>query len=170
MTEDKIHLVEGYKTANCCSPRPDCEISGYFSHNGIMVVHRNQCINLNKVDPERIIKLSWPEILDKPPEKPDDDYELLEELDLMIMLHHREYGVDYSLKVARVLHEDKQAVFDSHNKLREMNILKRVKPLIIQYRKGIVDNKWIKHRNHTYYQLTEKGDLYLDHYLEDKTS
>jgi len=34
----------------------------------------------------------------------------------------------------------------------------------MQYRKGIVDNKWVKHRNHTYYKLTEKGTKYLDYF------
>ncbi|MFH2049803.1 MAG: DUF2250 domain-containing protein, partial [bacterium] len=77
----------------------------------------------------------------------------------------REYGVDYSLVVARKLNIPKQAAFDCHKKLREMGLLERVKPLIIQYRKGIVDNKWIKHRNHTYYDLTDKGKSYLDCYI-----
>ena len=65
-----------------------------------------------------------------------------------------------------MLHVSKQAVFDSHKKMREMKLLKRVEPLMIQYRKGVVDNKWIKHRNHTYYELTDKGNQYLDFYLK----
>ncbi|MFH2037144.1 MAG: DUF2250 domain-containing protein, partial [Candidatus Zixiibacteriota bacterium] len=88
--------------------------------------------------------------------------------DFKIMNHHKIYGVDYSLKVARMLNLDKQIVFDSHKKLRDLNLLERVKELMMQYRKGIVDNKWIKHRNHTYYNLTEKGEQYLTHYLNQK--
>ena len=40
----------------------------------------------------------------------------------------------------------------------------RVEPLMIRYRKNIVKGKWIKHRNHTYYELTEKGRKYLAHH------
>ena len=54
--------------------------------------------------------------------------------------------------------------------MREMGLLERVEPLIIQYRKGIVDNKWIKHRNHTYYGLTSKGESYLRYHIARSNS
>ena len=60
---------------------------------------------------------------------------------------------------------DKQTVFDRHRKLREMGLLERVTATMVRYRKGIVDNKWIKHRNHTYFDLTDRGRKYLHHYL-----
>ena len=167
MSNRKIYLNEGYKLAKCCKPEPECPISGYYSYNNEMVVHRSECKNLRKVEKERIIDIKWKDILADAPEMPDDDFNDLENLDFQILKHHQEYGNDYSLKVARMLHKPKQDVFDSHAKLRKMKLLERVKPLIIQYRKGVVDNKWIKHRNHTYYDLTEKGKLYLNYYLEN---
>lgn len=167
MSENKIILAKGYKRANCCKPEPDDMISGYYSYNNEMIVHKSDCPNLSKVEEARRIKLEWADILEAAPGTPDRDFYELSELDFIILKHHKIYGVDYSLKVARVLHADKQAVFESHNRLREMYLLERVKKLIIQYRKGIVDNKWIKHRNHTYYKLTEKGNLYLEFYLQN---
>lgn len=162
MTDNKIYLHEGYKLAGCCNPEPEDAISGYYSHNNEMIIHSEDCPNLHKVEPERIIKLEWKEILAKKPEEPDKDYSELNELDFIILAHHEAYGNDYSLKVARMLNKSKQEIFDSHAKLRNLRLLTRVKPSIIQYRKGVVDNKWIKHRNHTYYDLTDKGRLYLD--------
>jgi hypothetical protein len=167
MSEKKIILAEGYKRANCCMPEPNDPISGYYSYNNEVIVHTSECPNLRKVEEARRIKLKWEEILESEAAVPDEDFCELDELDFKILKHHKTYGVDYSLKVARVLHADKQAVFESHARLKEMNLLERVKKLIIQYRKGIVDNKWIKHRNHTYYDLTEKGKLYLEHYLQN---
>ncbi len=166
MSDDNLIFAEGYKRANCCKPVKDDSICGYYSYNGVMIVHKMDCPNLEKVEEARRVPLKWKDILDKPPETPDDDYTELKEIDFEILIHHQEYGVDYSLKVAKMLNRPKQDVFDSHSKLREMGLLSRVEKLIIQYRKGIVDNKWIKHRNHTYYQLTDRGELYLKYHLE----
>ncbi|HDS01701.1 MAG TPA: DUF2250 domain-containing protein [candidate division Zixibacteria bacterium] len=167
MAKKGIYLAEGYKLAKCCNPEPGSQICGYYSYNNEMVVHKKGCKNLAKVEKERLVDLKWKEILAAAPEMPEGDFANLTELDFEVLKHHRDYGNDYSLKVARMLHKPKQDIFDSHAKLREMNLLERVKPLIIQYRKGVVDNKWIKHRNHTYYDLTEKGKLYLSHYLHE---
>jgi hypothetical protein len=166
MANKEIYLAEGYKIAKCCKPEPESEICGYYSYNSMMIVHTGGCKNLAKVEKERLVDLKWKDVLADAPEKPGVDFAELTDLDFQILKHHQAYGNDYSLKVARVLHKPRQNVFDSHAKLRKMKLLERVKPLIIQYRKGIVDNKWIKHRNHTYYDLTEKGKLYLDHYLK----
>lgn len=168
MTES-VRLKDQYTRAKCCNPSPPDSIIGYFSFDRVNIkVHVEDCPNLNKAEQDRLVLLEWDEIIAAPEFQPDADYDDLTGLDWQIMQHHREYGVDYSLKVARILHADKQAVFDSHAKLRELELLERVKPLIIQYRKGIVDNKWIKHRNHTYYDLTDRGNQYLDYYLEQK--
>lgn len=166
---NQIRLKEPYIRSNCCSPSPHDPITGYHSHDGIQIkVHRADCANLNKADEARLVALEWNDILDEPELEPEDDYASLDEIDWRVMKLHREVGVDYSLKVARLLHIEKQAAFDSHQKLREMGLLERVEPLIIQYRKGIVDNKWIKHRNHTYYDLTDKGNRYLDYHLKNE--
>lgn len=166
---EPVRLKDQYTRAKCCSPSPPDPIIGYFSFDRVNIkVHVRGCPNLNKAEQDRLVEVEWNDIMAAPEFKPDPDYDDLTELDWQIVRHHREYGVDYSLKVARVLFANKQAVFDSHAKLRKLALLERVKPLIIQYRKGIVDNKWIKHRNHTYYDLTEKGSKYLDHYLKER--
>jgi hypothetical protein len=163
----KVNLKEKYTLARCCSPAPGDEIVGYFSYDDFVKVHRADCENLAKAESERIVKLEWGEIVAPDDFRPGADYAELEENDFAILKLHREYGVDYSLKVARMLHFPKQEVFERHKKLRAMGLLERVKPLIIRYRKGVVDNKWIKHRNHTYYDLTERGNQYLDYYMEN---
>ena len=54
-----------------------------------------------------------------------------------------------------------QPRFVRHRRLRDPGLLRRVQPRIIQYRKGIVDGTWIKHRNHTCYGLTDMGKAVL---------
>lgn len=159
-----MNLREGYSLAKCCRPSQDDEIEGYYSHNMVLIVHRRVCGNLGKVDPERLVKLSWSEIVTDQEFIPDDDYQELDDLDWKVLRHHQVMGVDYSHVVARALNATKDEVFARHRKLRSLKLLERVKPLMMQYRKGIVDNKWIKHRNHTYYELTGKGERYLEYH------
>ena len=166
---DKIKLKKDYTLANCCRPCLSDDIIGYYSYGNVIKVHKKDCPNLNKAEQERLVQLEWKDITeDVPSFEPDDNYNQLDENDWRVLEHHREYGVDYSLVVARKLVISQKSAFDCHKKLREMGLLERVQPLIIQYRKGIVDNKWIKHRNHTYYDLTNKGKSYLDYYLENR--
>lgn len=164
--EIKLNLKDPYILANCCSPQQNDKIIGYYSHNNILKVHKIDCSNLNKADQSRLVPLNWSDILADEAFTPDSDYGDLTEFDFVILKHHKKWGVDYSLKIASMHHLEKQAVFDSHHKLREMGLLSRVKELMMQYRKGIAKNKWIKHRNHTYYKLTDKGQRYLEFYFE----
>jgi hypothetical protein len=161
-----MNLKENYVIAKCCRPSPDDSIIGYYSHNNVIKVHRRGCSNLSGVDIDRIMRLDWDEITEPPPTIPDADYRDLDDLDFQILVHHDTMGVDYSLKVASILCLDKQLTFDRHAKLRDMKLLERVDPRIIRYRKNIVKGKWIKHRNHTYYDLTDKGRLYVRHYRD----
>ncbi|MCP4569562.1 MAG: DUF2250 domain-containing protein [FCB group bacterium] len=163
-----MNLKENYISANCCDPQPTDPITGYFSHDGVIKVHRADCSNLSKADPSRLIMLAWPDIIGDAEYSPDEDYDLLDDIDFRLLEHHRRYGFDYSNKVAAMLNLDRREVHDGHTKLRELTLLKRVEPKMIQYRKNIVPGKWIKHRNHTYYDLTEKGSAYLDYYLKQK--
>lgn len=154
-------LKEKYTTANCCHPSPDQPIVGYFSHDDQIKVHRADCANLAKTDQTRLVTLTWDDIIAAPPRDAKSTNEPLSTLDLAVLRHHRDLGVDYSHKVARTLNCDRQQVFESHRRLRDEGLLERVEPTMIQYRKGIVSNKWIKHRNHTYYRLTERGAILL---------
>lgn len=163
-----MKLKDDYTIANCCQPTQEDEIIGYYSHNNIIKVHKLGCPNLTKAEQGRLVALEWAEIVVGMEFHPDDDYSRLDSVDFSVLDHHLKYGFDYSLKMASLLHLDKKTMFDKHSKLREMKLLERVEPKMIQYRKNIVKGKWIKHRNHTYYDLTEKGRLYLDHYLHRK--
>ncbi len=166
---DRVKLKENYTASKCCNPVPPDEITGYYSHDRIMLkVHRSDCDSLLKADRARLVALRWKDIIEKDDFTPDDDYAELDSLDFRILAHHEKYGVDYSLVMARLVGIDKQAAFDRHRKLRNMKLLKRVEPTMIRYRKGIVDNKWIKHRNHTYYDLTKKGRAYLACFRKEK--
>jgi hypothetical protein len=163
-----LKLREGYKLAGCCSPEPDDSIRGYFSYHKVIVVHRASCENLKKIESQRLISVSWEEIWDKGEDKPDTDYFNLDELDFSILQHHRLMGIDYSLMVASILNVEPQQTFERHRKLRNMKLLKRVERVMIRYRRNIVENKWIKHRNHTYYEITPKGEKYLSFFISGK--
>ncbi len=161
-------IKEDYRLSNCCSPTPENAITGYYSHDNFIKIHRLNCANLKNIDPERLISLSWIDILSSEEEfQVGEDYDSLNEIDFKVLLHHEKYGIDYSHVLARKLHISKQEGFDLHQKLRDMLLIERVEPKIVQYRKGIVPNKWIKHRNHTYYDLTEKGKEYLKIYKKN---
>lgn len=160
-------LKHDYTRARCCKPAPPDEIIGYYSYDNNLKVHRRDCPNLAKAEAERLVKLSWNEISDcSAAFTPEADYALLEPTDFAILAHHEKVGCDYSLVVARWLAIPRPEAFERHARLRSLGVLARVEPTMIQYRKGIVDNKWIKHRNHTYYDLTDKGRAYLKFYRE----
>ncbi len=163
-------LKEGYKIARCCSPQPNDSIIGYFSYNNMVVVHKTSCRNIKNTESERRLSLFWEDISEEEENKPDKDYYQLDELDFRILKHHKVMGVDYSLMVAKILKIETEQAFERHRKLKSLRLLKRVAPVMIRYRKNIVVNKWIKHRNHTYYQITPKGERYLDFFIsqEDK--
>ena len=163
-----IRLKENYSRAKCCSPEPDDSITGYFSYKNVIVVHKTSCGNLKKVESQRLLSLSWETILEAEESKPEGDYSQLEEVDFRILRHHQLVGVDYSWVVAEMLNLDPQLVFERHRKLKGLKLLERVSKVMIQYRKNIVDHKWIKHRNHTYYRITPKGERYLDFFIGEK--
>lgn len=158
-------LKEGHTLAKCCSPEPGNDIIGYVNYQNKIVVHRVSCGNVERTAPARRVILSWDQILADRKETPDPDYLQLESLDFRILEHHMRMGVDYSLMVARTLRVEPGTVFEHHRKLRNMKLLERVKKVMIQYRKGIVDNRWIKHRNHTYYRITPRGEEYLNFFI-----
>ena len=163
LVSDKMKLKEDYVLARCCSPSTADRIVGYYSHDNCLKVHRHDCASLTKADRARLVPLSWNDILADEHFVPGSDYYGLYDLDFAVLRHHSEYGIDYSLMLAKMLTMSKQEAFERHRKLKALGLLQRVEPRIVQYRNGIADHKWIKHRNHTYYELTEKGRAYLEY-------
>ena len=154
-----------YKLAKCCSPEVRDSIVGYFKEDGTIAVHRSDCASIQKLRHERLLNVIWEEIQAEEtkatPEEIDPQFAELDEMDYLILKHHQELGIDYSIVVAETLGISLEEVHKRHRKLREIGGLKRVEKLIIQYRKNIVKGKWIKHRNHTYYELTSKGEKWI---------
>ena len=163
----KNKLLDKYTLARCCSPQRADPIVGYFSFDDHIKVHRSDCGNLAKAEPSRLVKLEWDEVLDDSDDTPPPETTELDQTDLAILRHHRDYDIDYSLKVARMVGIDKQTAFDRHQKLRNLGLIERVEALMVQYRKKTAPNKWIKHRNHTYYRLTPKGAACLASQVSD---
>ncbi len=161
---DNVKLKKGYAFSKCCSPSQSDKIVGYYSHDSFFKVHSHDCASLKEIDPARLVPLSWDEIVEKEGSIPEGDYYNLDSVDFAVLRHHLEYGIDYSLMLAKMLTIPKQDAFEKHKKLKALRLLQRVEPRIVQYRQGIADHKWIKHRNHTYYELTEKGKLYLEYH------
>lgn len=163
-------LKDDYRLANCCNPQPPDNIIGFLKFDSpIISVHKQDCINLEKVEPARLVALTWDEITKPEIEKQvcdDPEYRKLDEIDFRILKHHKDMGRDYAAVVAKMTRIPRATVFDRHKKLRDLKLLVRVEPVMMQYRKGIVKNKWIKHRNHTYYELTPRGLEYIEFYLK----
>jgi Uncharacterized protein conserved in archaea (DUF2250) len=163
-----MKLKESYILASCCHPGANDAIIGYYSYDKFIKVHKSGCGNLGKAEKSRLIKLEWPDIIAGDSFIPGPDYALLDDLDFRILNHHRQLGIDYSLMVAATLQIDRETAFERHSRLLEMGLLQRVSAVMVQYRKNIVRGKWIKHRNHTYYDLTEKGNMYLNYFLQNR--
>lgn len=159
-------LKDNYRPANCCNPQPGDEIVGFLKFDSpIISVHKRACINLAKVDRSRLVTLTWAEIIKQDTERDlavDPDYQALDDIDFRILEHHQVMGNDYAAVVANMTQIPPATVFNRHKKLRDLRLLKRVQPVMMEYRKGMVKNRWIKHRNHTYYEITREGLEYLD--------
>lgn len=158
-----------YKIAKCCEPSEENPIIGYFKEDGSITIHEESCVTVHGLRPERLLDVAWEEIQET--EKPENSVEIpteLDETDYYILKHHQELGIDYSIVVAETLRIPLDEMHQRHRKLKELGGLKRVEGRIIHYRKNIVKGKWIKHRNHTYYELTPEGIQWID-YLEDTT-
>lgn len=163
-----------YRLARCCSPAPRDNIVGFLkSDEDLFSVHRADCPNLQKIAPERLVDLSWEEVSPSPGERTQPPASLLAQLDSIdwaILRHHQRLGVDYAAVVGNSTGVPRAEVFLRHRKLRDLGLLRRVEARIIRYRQGIVEGKWIKHRNHTYYELTSRGAQLLDDGTNEKSS
>jgi len=160
-TKDTPHGIS-YHLSQCCNPQLGDEIIGYFREDRTFSVHRVGCPNLRRVPQERLVEMTWEEIEGQEVEEPIDDlFYDLEDQDFRILHHFKVYGLDYAYPVSQKTGIRLQETFRRLRRLRELGAISRVSRLMIQYRKGIVQGKWIKHRNHTYYALTSLGEKML---------
>ncbi len=152
-----------YNIAKCCNPQEYNPLVGYFKENGTITVHHAECRALHGLRPGRFLKVSWEEIQAPQPleNRIAPEFDELDETDYFILKHHQEMGIDYSIVVAETLRIPLEEMYQRHKKLRRIGGLKRVEARIIHYRKNIVKGKWIKHRNHTYYELTREGKTWI---------
>lgn len=161
-----------YKIAKCCDPEEGDPITGYFKADSTITVHRATCRALQGFRAERLLAVAWDEVrraaAATAPVALSPGFAELDETDYFILKHHQEFGMDYSIVVAETLQVPLAEMHQRHRKLRDLGGLKRVEGRIIHYRKNIVKGKWIKHRNHTYYELTPEGALWIQAFEEQR--
>lgn len=167
---DRPEIKPDYTLAKCCNPSADDRIIGFLkTESGVISVHIDGCENLRSIQPERLVSLEWRDIYalpDLPDQKDIQIMESLDNIDISILRHHEKMGFDYAAVVAKAIGAARAKIFERHRKLRDLNLLSRVEPTMIQYRKGFTKNKWIKHRNHTYYEITARGREILETYKD----
>jgi predicted transcriptional regulator len=88
----------------------------------------------------------------------------LSDLELKILKYHKIMGPDYSKLISHRFHISLQEAFDIHKKLLSMGLLQKVTAPIINYHSKDKRLKSLKHRNHTYYDLSRTGKLLLREY------
>lgn len=86
----------------------------------------------------------------------------LTEVELKILYYIYHSGPTFIKKLAARLNEDNQILRNSVKNLQRLGYLERVTKTLIDYRLD-KRNKVIKHRNHTYYDITRKGRLFMRH-------
>ncbi len=159
--KDTPHGIS-YHLSHCCNPQVGDAIVGYFREDGIFSVHKAGCPNLRRVPQERLVEITWEEIEgQKGKESVDSLFYELEDQDYRILKHLKVYGLDYAYPISQKTGIGLQETFRRLRRLKEWGAISRVSRLMIQYRKGIVQGKWIKHRNHTYYDLAPRGERIL---------
>lgn len=87
----------------------------------------------------------------------------LNEINLKIMYYIHHSGPVFVKKLAARLNSDTQTVRAAIQNLLDTGHLERVTKTLLDYR---IDrrNKVTKHRNHTYFDLTRKGKLFMRNY------
>ena len=84
----------------------------------------------------------------------------LTEPELKVLYYIFHSGPAFTKKLASRLNEDNEILRNSIRNLQRLGYLERVTKTLVDYR---LDrrNKVTKHRNHTYYDLTRKGRLFM---------
>jgi predicted transcriptional regulator len=84
----------------------------------------------------------------------------LTEPELKVMYYIFNSGPAFIKKLAARLNEDNQIISNGVKNLQRLGYLERVTKTLVDYRLD-KRNKVTKHRNHTYYDLTRKGRLFM---------
>jgi predicted transcriptional regulator len=82
------------------------------------------------------------------------------EVELKVMYYIFNSGPAFIKKLAVRFNEDNQMLRNSVKNLQRLGYLERVTKTLVDYRLD-KRNKVTKHRNHTYYDLTRKGRLFM---------
>jgi len=80
-------------------------------------------------------------------------------LDLTILAYLKKLGPEYAKFLARRLGLSLEESRKRLQSLEERGLIKRVERRIVKYYHR--QQKSVKHRNHTYYELTREGELFL---------
>lgn len=83
------------------------------------------------------------------------------ELKVLYYIHHS--GPAFIKKLTARLNENLQTIRNSVEHLQNTGYLERVSGTLVEYRINR-RNKVTKHRNHTYFDLTRKGRLFMRHF------
>jgi predicted transcriptional regulator len=89
----------------------------------------------------------------------------LSEIELKILSYIHHSGPAFAKKLAARLDTDVQTVHKHIMTLQSKGYLERVARTMVEYRINR-RNKVTKHRNHTYYDLTRKGRLFMRHFQD----
>ena len=84
----------------------------------------------------------------------------LSDIELKILYYIYHSGPAFIKKLSARMDNDIQTLQKSVEALQRMEYLERVSGTMVEYRLNR-RNKIIKHRNHTYYDLTRKGRLFM---------
>ncbi|BBJ27482.1 DUF2250 domain-containing protein [Athalassotoga saccharophila] len=92
------------------------------------------------------------------------EFNKLSEIEIKILKYHKLMGADYSKLISHRFGIKLCEAMAIHKKLFDLGFLEKVSGSIIDYHTNIKRLKTIKHRNHTYYVLSRKGELCLREY------
>ncbi len=92
---------------------------------------------------------------------PNDE---LKEIELKILKYHKLMGADYSKLISHRFGISLNEAMEIHKNLFDLGFLEKVSGRIVNYHTNVKRLKTIKHRNHTYYVLSRKGELFLREY------
>jgi len=84
----------------------------------------------------------------------------ISDIELKILYYIYHSGPAFIKKLSARMDNDIQTLQKSVEALQRMEYLERVSGTMVEYRLNR-RNKVIKHRNHTYYDLTRKGRLFM---------